>query len=105
MSTAQGNLRVTSELYTSSLLRCRQANFADDTDRMRFLELLGRETQQQRWRCDTYCLMNDRDHLLLETPEANLSRGMGRLNMAYSQGFNRRHERLGALGRQARAQV
>jgi hypothetical protein len=30
-------------------------------------------------------------HLLLETPEANLGRGMGRLNMAYSQWFARRH--------------
>ncbi len=91
--------------HLSSRGNAGQAIFADDTDRARFLELFGRETQQQRWRCHAYCLMDDRYHLLLETPEANLSRGMGRLNMAYSQCFNRRHERLGALGRQARAQV
>jgi REP element-mobilizing transposase RayT len=74
-----------------------QAIFADDTDRTRFLELLEREIEQQRWRCHAYCLMGNHYHLLIETPEANLSRGMARLNMTYAQGFNRRHERLGHL--------
>ena len=41
--------------------------------------------------------MDNHYHLLVETPEPNLSRGMGRLNMAYAQGFNRRHERAGHL--------
>jgi len=71
--------------------------FADDGDRERFLDLLGREIEQQRWRCHAYCLMDNHYHLLVETPEANLSRGMGRLNMTYAQAFNRRHERAGHL--------
>ena len=74
-----------------------QAIFADDADRTRFLDLLGREIEQHRWRCHAYCLMDNHYHLLVETPEANLSRGMGRLNMTYAQGFNRRHERNGHL--------
>ena len=74
-----------------------QAIYLDDDDRARFLDLLGREVEQQRWRCHAYCLMDNHYHLLVETPEANLSRGMGRLNMAYAQGFNRRHERAGHL--------
>ncbi len=74
-----------------------QAIYLDDADRTRFLGLLGREVEQQRWRCHAYCLMDNHYHLLVETPEANLSRGMGRLNMAYAQGFNRRHERAGHL--------
>ncbi len=74
-----------------------QAIFADDADRVRFLELLGREVEQQRWRCHAYCLMGNHHHLLLETPEANLGRGMARLNMAYSQWFNRRHRQGGHL--------
>ncbi len=74
-----------------------QAIYLDDADRARFLDLLGREVEQQRWRCHAYCLMDNHYHLLVETPEANLSRGMGRLNMAYAQGFNRRHERAGHL--------
>ena len=83
--------------HVTSRGNARQAIFADDRDRKRFLSLLEREIAQQRWRCHAYCLMDNHYHLLLETPEANLSRGMGRLNMAYAQGFNRRHERVGHL--------
>ena len=73
----------------------RQAIYLDDTDRRRFLDLLGQEIEQQQWRCYAYCLMDNHYHLLLETPEGNLSRGMRRLNGTYTQAFNRRHERVG----------
>ena len=73
----------------------RQPIFQDDADRQQFLNLLGREILQQRWRCYAYCLMDNHYHLLLETPEANLSRGMRRLNASYTQRFNRRHGRVG----------
>ncbi len=45
--------------------------------------------------------MDNHYHLLLETPEANLARGMGRLNGVYTQWFNRPHRRVGhvLLGR------
>jgi hypothetical protein len=36
-------------------------------------------------------------HLLIETPDANLSRGMRQLNGIYTQSFNRRHTRSGHL--------
>jgi putative transposase len=41
--------------------------------------------------------MGNHYHLLLETPEPNLSVGMHRLNAVYSQKFNRRHDRVGHL--------
>jgi len=75
----------------------RQAIFGDDADRRRFLRLLGREVEQQGWRCYVYCLMDNYYHLLIETPEGNLVAGMHRLNGAYTQGFNRRHQRVGHL--------
>jgi REP-associated tyrosine transposase len=71
--------------------------FLKDGDRRFFLELLGREIAQHRWLCYGYCLLDDQYQLLLETPEANLGRGIGRLNAMYSQWFNRRHERAGHL--------
>ena len=49
------------------------------------------------WRLHAYVLMGNHYHLLLETPEANLSRGMHRINAVYSQKFNRRHDRVGHL--------
>jgi REP element-mobilizing transposase RayT len=67
----------------------------DDADRHRFLMLLGEEILQQQWRCFAYCLMDNHYHLLVETPEPNLSRGMRRLNGRYTQYFNRRHHRVG----------
>lgn len=69
--------------------------FLDDSDRRRFLELLGKEIQQQGWLCYAYCLMDNHYHLLIETPQANLVRGMRRLNGVYTQWFNRRRKKPG----------
>lgn len=75
----------------------RQSIFRDDHDRQRFLACLTREVRQLRWRVHAYCLMDNHYHLLVETPEPNLARGMRRLNSAYSRSFNRRHDRVGHL--------
>lgn len=73
----------------------REAIFLDDEDRQRFIHLLGSEVGQQRWLLYAYCLMDNHYHLLLETPEPNLARGMRRLNGVYTQAFNRRHGLVG----------
>ena len=41
--------------------------------------------------------MDNHYHLLLETPEANLSRAMHWINVAYSIWFNLLHDRVGHL--------
>ena len=41
--------------------------------------------------------MSNHYHLLIETPEANLSRGMRHLNGVYTQSFNRTHKRMGHI--------
>lgn len=69
--------------------------FLDDEDRHAFLDRLGEVVDSHRWDCCCYCLMTNHFHLLVETPEPNLSRGMRRLNGEYSQRFNRRHDRVG----------
>lgn len=69
--------------------------FADDTDRLKFLEVLGDVVERFDWICHAYCLMPNHYHLLVETPEGNLSRGMRQLNGVYTQAFNRRHGRVG----------
>lgn len=75
----------------------KQDIFLDKIDYRKFLELLGRESEQQRWNCYSYCLMNNHYHLLIETLEPNLSKGMRRLNGTYTQYFNKRHNRVGHL--------
>lgn len=75
----------------------KQEIFLDDKDFKKFLQLLGKEIDQQRWNCYAYCLMNNHYHLLIETPEPNLVKGMTRLNGTYTQYFNNRHNRVGHL--------
>ncbi|MDP3090332.1 MAG: transposase [Nitrospira sp.] len=74
-----------------------QTIFHDEADRQHFVKLFGQEILQQRWRCYAYCLMDNHYHLLIETQEANLSRGMRCLNGSYTQRFNWRHQRVGHL--------
>lgn len=47
------------------------------------------------WRCHAYCLMDNHYHLIVETPDANLSKGMRQLNGIYTQYINREHGRSG----------
>jgi REP element-mobilizing transposase RayT len=44
--------------------------------------------------CHAYCLMGNHYHLLVQTPEPNLSVAMRQLNGLYTQRFNRRHEQV-----------
>jgi len=39
--------------------------------------------------------MNNHYHLLIETPNGNLSKGMRKLNDLYTQRFNQKHQRVG----------
>jgi putative transposase len=69
--------------------------FEDDTDREIFLNTLGQVVRRFNWLCHAYCLMGNHYHLLIETPEGNLSAGMRQLNGVYTQAFNRSHHRDG----------
>src|SRR6187551_3615046 len=66
--------------------------FHDAYDRRRFLGLLEGVVRKHRWKIHTYCLMGNHYHLLVETPAADLSIGMQRLNSHYAQVFNLRHD-------------
>lgn len=73
----------------------RQPMFIDAADRYLCLTLLGETTERYGWDVLSYCLMDTHWHVLVRTPERNLSAGMQRMNTCYSQGFNRRHGRSG----------
>lgn len=74
-----------------------QAIFEDDADRFAFFAVLTGALERYGWLCHAYCLMDNHYHLMVETPDGNLARGMARLNGLYTQRFNRRHERIGHL--------
>lgn len=69
--------------------------YADTVDRQTFLLLLESVVNRFNWICHAYCLMDNHYHLLIETPDGNLSLGMRHLNGVYTQAFNRRHKRVG----------
>ena len=73
----------------------RAAIFLDDEDRQCFMDVLGECIERFHWLCHAYCLMDNHYHLLIETPEGNLSFGMRQLNGIYTQRFNPRHGRIG----------
>jgi putative transposase len=75
----------------------RKPIFKDDTDRKLFLDTLSQVTDRFHWLCHAYCLMDNHYHLVIETPDRNLSRGMRQLNGVYTQAFNRRRQRAGHL--------
>ena len=71
--------------------------FRDDIDRERFLLMLSQTVVRFGWRLFAWVLMSNHYHLLVQTPQPNLSRGMHWLNARYAQSFNVRHERRGHL--------
>ena len=71
--------------------------FLDAADRGRFVSFLADAVRRFEWRCHAYCLMSNHFHLVLETPNASLGRGMQWLNGRYAQTFNRRHGHIGHL--------
>ena len=83
--------------HVTSRGNARDEIFLGDVDRAQFLETLGDAIRRHGWICHAYCLMTNHYHLLIETPEAGLSRGMQLLNGVYTQWFNRRHQRVGHL--------
>jgi len=73
----------------------REDIYVDDEDRVAWLKILGASCYRYNWRCHAYCLMDNHYHIVIETAEANLSKGMRHLNGVYTQAYNRRHNRVG----------
>lgn len=75
----------------------RENIFEDAEDRLTFLRVLAEVVDRFNWLCHAYCLMSNHYHLIVETPDGNLSKGMRQLNGVYTQASNRRHGRSGHL--------
>ena len=67
----------------------------NDDDRVLFMETLGDACARTGWRIHAYVLMDNHYHLLLETPEANLVKGMAWFLSTYTLRYNARHKQRG----------
>jgi len=75
----------------------RRTIFLDDRDRRHFVDLLDVLPERFRVIVHAYVCMDSHYHLILQTPDANLSRAMHWFNVSYSAWFNTRHNRVGPL--------
>ena len=71
----------------------------DNRDCERFVALLRESAELWNLRVSAYCLMPNHYHLLVQTPDANISRCMRHINGVYTQRYNRRHHCEGQLFR------
>ena len=69
----------------------------DGADRETFVRTLAEVSERSGFRVHAFVLMTNHYHLLLETPQANLSRGMGWLQNAFTRRINTRHRLWGHL--------
>lgn len=73
----------------------REDIYYGESDRWAWLDLFGRVCDRFNWICHAYCQMTNHYHMVVETPEGNLSQGMRQLNGVYTQYVNRTHRRVG----------
>ena len=73
--------------------------FHDRQDYQSFVELLEESSEMWNIRVAAYCLMTNHYHILVQTPDANISRSMRHINAVYTQRFNKRHRCDGQLFR------
>ena len=75
----------------------RRSIFLIERDFTRFLDRLERIYERYGVLIHSYVLMSNHYHLLLETPRGSLTAALHDLNTAYTNYFNRRHDRVGHL--------
>jgi REP element-mobilizing transposase RayT len=81
--------------HVTSRGNARNDIFLSDSDRETFLKILSGIVRRFNWLCHAYCLMDNHYHLLIETPDGNLSGGMRQLNGVYTQKYNWLHQKTG----------
>jgi len=62
--------------HITSRGKARKRIFLEDADRRIFLDVFGAVVEKYNWLCHAYCLMDNHYHVLIETPDPNLSLGM-----------------------------
>jgi putative transposase len=75
----------------------RRPIFFGDEDRRAFLEYLAATVHRFGWSVTAWVLMTNHFHLVVQTPEANLSQGMQWLEGSFAAWMNKRHRRSGHL--------
>jgi REP element-mobilizing transposase RayT len=73
--------------------------FRAKRDYRTFIELLKDSVEMWNLRVAAYCLMSTHYHILMQTPDANISRAMRHIDGVYTQRYNRTYSLDGPLFR------
>lgn len=76
-----------------------EAVFQSNDDYQRFIDIVHEAVELFSLRISAYCLMTNHYHLLVQTPDANLSRCMRHINGIFTQRFNAQYGYDGQLFR------
>jgi REP element-mobilizing transposase RayT len=79
--------------------RRREEIFLSREDYENFIKILQETSESWNIKISAYCLMPNHYHLLVNTPEGNISRCMRHINGVYTQRFNRQRKTDGQLFR------
>lgn len=71
--------------------------FRDDEDKGVFLNVIDNVVDRFGWLVHSYVLLNNCYEIVVEVPDANLSKGMRQLNGVYTQHVNRKHHQEGPI--------
>ena len=74
-----------------------EAIFITDSDRVTFLDALAESCETYQIKLIGYVFMSNHFHLLVQTPQANLSEFMRHFLVTYTVRFNRRNARTGHI--------
>jgi REP element-mobilizing transposase RayT len=71
--------------------------FRSESDREKLLHYFSKAVERYAIKVHTYCLMTNHYHLLIETPQPNLSQAIKWINVSYAAYFNHKRKRRGHL--------
>ena len=71
--------------HVSSCGDRREDIYQDDADRQAWLGVLAQVCKRFSWSVQAYCMMDNNYHLLVQSPDANLSAAMRQLSGVYTQ--------------------
>lgn len=71
--------------------------FSDDQDREQFLFILANTMEKFNWLCHAFVLMDNHYHLVIETIDPTMSKGMRQLNGVYTQWSHEKYDSVGHI--------
>jgi len=71
--------------------------FFDEYDKLRFIDILKRKSEELDFYIYAYCLMDNHIHLLINELGSDISKIMGVINISYVRYFNTKYDKIGHL--------